>query len=554
MVLIQGCKQQVAPTHESLPTATTSHNGSYKGPKVIMPIVIDQFAYHYLEKLKPYLTGGLKFLMNNSVSYHNAHHPHGTPSTAPGHTALSTGAFADMHGIIDNTWMDQNGKTFSSVEDDSPEAQVISPNGFYDFGRGPSNIKVDTFCDQFMLYSSPEIPHHAVSLSFKDRAAVCMCGRLGKAFWVDDKEGTFTSSKPYFTQLPDWVKEFNAEHGIKSGDQFTWKTVYPENHKAYNFDKVNNYEYSGYAFKLVNKELTIDLKSKDGCELYEKTPFANELVSQLAQQYISTQIDPTKPDRHMIWVSFSSLDKVGHFYGPYAREAIDTIYHLDRQLKELMDFTTKKLGKGNVLFVLTADHGVMPIPEILQKQGMSLARRVIADDITNALNAEIESRHSIKKLVDHYNTPAFNFNKKVWSEIGHDKQKAIIATIKAYLLAQPGFQRVWTFDELYNLPARPGTIDYNFKRQLYKNRSGEIICRLQPYFQITKYKTGTTHSTPYGYDTQVPMMIYQEGQIQKKRIYKQVSSLQLVPTLASILSIPKPSAACEKPFPGLPVN
>lgn len=527
--------------------------GQYKRPTLTIVIVIDQFAYHYLNKLKPHLKNGIRMLMDKAISYENAHHPHGTPSTAPGHTGLSTGAYADIHGIIDNSWMDQTGKKVSSVEDSSSDAAVIAPTGFHAYGRSPKNMETDTFCTQFMLYSKPEEPHHAVSISLKDRAAICMGGELGKAFWFDCEHGIFTSSKAYFNTLPDWVSEFNKTHGLKDGQQCVWKMMYPVDSPAYRFDEATNYKYSGYNFSLIGKKITLDFKSDDPCEYIEKIPLGNQLVVDLAKQYIKREIKKTRPDRHMMWVSFSSLDKLGHFYGPYSREIIDMIYQLDRQVKDLIDYAHKAVGKGNVLFVLSADHGVMPIPELLNQQGVSKARRIIAGDICKKLNKAIEDNCSVKGLIDHYNAPAFNFNKKIWKRTTPEKKKAIIPLIKKTLLEDASFQQVWTFEELKHLATKTGTIDYHFKRQLFPNRSGEIICRLQPYHQITKYSTGTTHCTPYTCDTQVPLFIFQDGALMKKQITKKVISLQLVPTLADLLKVPKPSAAGEKSLPGITI-
>jgi len=47
----------------------------------------------------------------------------------------------------------------------------------------------------------------------------------------------------------------------------------------------------------------------------------------------------------LLWLSLSTLDLVGHFYGPDSMEAIDTLYHVDRQIKDLMKFIAKKIDK-----------------------------------------------------------------------------------------------------------------------------------------------------------------------------------------------------------------
>ena len=66
--------------------------------------------------------------------------PHGLPTTAAGHTALNTGVYGKDHGIISNAWFDQLGNKIDASDDPSPDAAVISPTGFYDFGKSPRNI------------------------------------------------------------------------------------------------------------------------------------------------------------------------------------------------------------------------------------------------------------------------------------------------------------------------------------------------------------------------------------------------------------------------------
>ena len=42
----------------------------------------------------------------------------------------------------------------------------------------------------------------------------------------------------------------------------------------------------------------------------------------------------------------------------------------DRLLGKLLDFVDKQVGLDNVVFVMTADHGVAPVPEVNQARHM----------------------------------------------------------------------------------------------------------------------------------------------------------------------------------------
>src|SRR5262249_38634459 len=68
-------------------------------------------------------------------------------------------------------------------------------------------------------------------------------------------------------------------------------------------------------------------------------------------------------------VSYSSVDYVGHAFGPRSWEIQDVLIRLDRDLAELFRHLDAKLGRGNYVVALSADHGAVPTPEDMQKTG-----------------------------------------------------------------------------------------------------------------------------------------------------------------------------------------
>jgi len=130
-----------------------------------------------------------------------------------------------------------------------------------------------------------------------------------------------------------------------------------------------------------------------------------------------------------------------------------------------------------------------------------------------------------------------------------ETQKLIIADLKNFLQQQPGIKQVWTYDELKHASFSAQEIENYFKKQLFFGRSGSLIIQVYPYVQIRPLAKGTDHLTPYGYDTHVPLIVYQQGKFENKRIVQRVWILQLANTLSEILALPKPSAS---PFEVLP--
>jgi len=79
-----------------------------------------------------------------------------------------------------------------------------------------------------------------------------------------------------------------------------------------------------------------------------------------------------------------------------------------------------------------------------------------------------------------------------------------------------------------------------YQLELYKNnvnakRSGDLQVISQPgWFYGTS--TGTSHGTPYNYDTQVPFVMFGWG-INKGETVKRTSVCDIAPTIASLLHI-----------------
>ena len=60
---------------------------------------------------------------------------------------------------------------------------------------------------------------------------------------------------------------------------------------------------------------------------------------------------------------FSSLDVVGHSFGPRSHEVQDALVRLDRLLGQLLALLDRKVGRGRYVLALTSDHGVAAHPE-----------------------------------------------------------------------------------------------------------------------------------------------------------------------------------------------
>lgn len=521
-------------------------------PQVTIVMVVDQFAAHYFSKLGCFFKYGLKDLLTNGIVYQNANHPHAMPSTGPGHAALATGCYPKDHGIVGNNWCTPEGISTACDDDDPCKAAVINPvtGRCYHHGKGPKHIMVDGLSEQFMMSNQPATPRSVYSVSLKSRAAICTANKMGKAIWLDGKTGHFTSSKAYFEHLPSWLKQFNREYNVGSLAKVHWPLFYDRKSPAYDFKNIDNYAFA-QAPSIVGTTITIDHHSKYPFALFDMTPTANQLIFDVATYCITSQLQHNPCQELLIWVCLSPLDIAGHTYGPQARETIDIIYHLDYQIQQFMNKLGTILDSSEILYVLSADHGVSPIPELLEQEGFPTARRINYADLIPALNSAIKDKIAIENLVDNCMSAQLYIKDKKWNALTFDQQTETIALLKTIVENHPGVKTVWTVPELQSRSFPTNAVEFFFKNQIYPGRTGKLIVQPFPYCVIDEHQRGTGHRTPYESDTHVPLILYQKNHTNAQQISDNVWTLQLAPTLAHILGIQKPSACIMPLLPGI---
>lgn len=536
------------------------HASDCKDPRLTVVIIVDQFAYHYLPKLQNNFRYGLRTLFKEGQVYTQAYHAHGIPETTPGHHAISTGTLPKDHGAILNKWINKEYKKECYVTDPDPNAAVFKPQGSSyldscpekaECGKSCVKTMVDGLSDQFMLASNPPSNRKVFALSLKSHPAIATANRLGKPIWFDETFGGFTSSKKYFCSLPEWVIAFNKAQKFSTRSHVVWRTMCRLQDSMYDFPDIKNYDYAGYNFSLVSlPSIAIDRKLSQPFELYLKTPAASQALIDLAKTCITHNLKKSS-DRMLLWVSLSTLDLVGHIYGPDSIEAIDTLYHVDKQIQDLMNFIHKRIDPKHCLYVLTGDHGIPPMPELMQKRGIPQARRIMAQTLINDMNNMIAKSYSLNNIIKGFEPTYFIINKELLAQQDCQKQTAILSALKKFLQDQPGIKSVWTAAELRHLTFQPEQPENHYKTQLYHDRSGDLICMPEPYCQITTYPKGTSHLSPYEYDTHVPLVLYQKRRIAHKIIDEKVWIPQLPVTLAYLLHLARPSASTYAILPGV---
>jgi len=414
---------------------------------------------------------------------------------------------------------------------------------------------VDGVSDQFAMGSRKSYPQHAIALSYKSRSAIAMAGKLGKAIWYDNEADEFTSSTAYFKKLPTWLNTFNTSGMISRFKKSPWRSLYPLENNAYAMHDPRTYKIcknsplTNNTIAHNNSNIVDDDDYAEKKNIFLSTPAANQLLLNLAQLCIEEHIDKKKTDRLLLWVSLSCLDKLGHAFGPESIEAIDMLYHLDKQIDQFIAQLDKQHGKDFIL-ILTADHGVTPIAELIKKKGFGIAGRTNPKELIKDMNAMTYQQHGIDNIVANFNRPSFYLNKPRFLSLPEYKQTKIMADLKRMITDNPCIMRAWTDNELSGESLANDDIANYFKQQRFPGRNGDITVQPFPYTILKRRSNRASHNTPYYLDTHVPLIIYQPTNKMPQVFNEQVAMLRFAPTIAHLMDTQRPSACTASLLPG----
>jgi arylsulfatase A-like enzyme len=240
-------------------------------------------------------------------------------------------------------------------------------------------------------------------------------------------------------------------------------------------------------------------------------------------------------------ISLSANDLIGHAFGPSSHEVMDVTVRTDRLLQDLFGFLNRRLGLRNVLIVLTADHGVAPMPETVQQLNVGAAR-LNPTKIATAVEAGLRSQYGAAPeggWMAHMAPPWIYLNVKALSDRGISIEEAE-RTARAAALSVPEVHQAFTATELTLLQKTGMASGPAFS--FYPARSGNVYYELRPYVVPGDDSTGTTHGSPWAYDSRVPML-WLGASVRRGTYGGPASIADIAPTLSSILGIDRPAGS-----------
>ncbi len=520
-------------------SAQQSNAAAIERPKLVVGIVVDQMRWDYLYRYqKRYTDGGFKRLLGEGFSCENTMIPYVPSVTAIGHTCIYTGSVPSIHGIAGNNFV-KDGKKVYCTDDDS-----IKPVGTTSGAAlmSPRNLWVSTIGDEMKIASNGRAK--VVGVALKDRASILPAGHNPNgAFWFDDQTGCFITSSYYMDRLPKWVEAFNDKRLPEQYLSQKWNTLYPKN--TYTESTTDENEYENGIREGVKATLPLNLPElykKYGYGIIRNTPFGNSLTLDMAKAAIDGEQLGADDETDLLAVSCSSTDYIGHQVGTHAIETEDTYLRLDKAIADFLTYLDSKVGKGNYLVFLSADHGAMNNAAFLQDRRIpagSWDASATAKKLNHVLAKEYPEAGDIVKTVMNYQV-FFNRDVIKSKQLDFDNIKQTVVNV---LKEDPSVLYACDMAKA-STESIPEEVKSRIINGYNRERSGDVVIILKPNFYAHGMK-GTDHGAWNSYDTHIPLVFMGWG-IKHGATTKQTFMTDIAPTIAAMLHVQAPNGCVGK--------
>lgn len=315
----------------------------------------------------------------------------------------------------------------------------------------------------------------------------------------------------------------------------------------YDESTADNESWEGKLFGAETPTFPYDLKKAYSIDksALRYTPFGNTLTLQFAEAAVDGENLGNGNSTDFLTINCASTDYQGHLTGPNSIETEDVYLRLDNDLANFFSYLDIKVGKGNYLVFLTADHGGAHAEGFMEKYKMPTGFK---PELKNTLNNELKSEFSFGPLILSFENDEIYFDNIKIEQQHLDKDKIIKSTL-AIVKKLPGVLYVVEQPDAMNTSI-PKRIREMIINGYTRERSGEIKIIWKSGILPDNDKTGTTHGLWNPYDTHIPLL-WMGWKVPHGETNQTVFMTDISATLAALLHIQMPSGCIGDPITSL---
>ena len=278
------------------------------------------------------------------------------------------------------------------------------------------------------------------------------------------------------------------------------------------------------------------------------TTLGNKLTEEMAKCAVNSEQLGQRGVTDMLTISFSCTDMVGHKYGTHSEKTRETYVDVDKRLADLFSFLDNKIGNGQYLVFLTADHGAANNILMLQEHGIpsgGFFSGKVQKDLDEYLKSRFGTAESLVTGIDNYRV---KLNHTAIGKLQNMTFDAVKRAAIEHLQQDSTVSYVVDLDRISETTI-PAVIKEKIINGYYPGRSDDIQLIMKPaYYEIhgEKIDGGTTHGLWNPYDAHIPFLLM-GWHVQPQRLTKEVYITDIAATVCSLIHIQMPNGCIGKP-------
>ncbi len=528
----------------TIPTNGQS-TSTYTPPKLVVNIVVGAMRAGDIDRYREgFGDGGFVRLADGGINFSLAKYNFQQTITPTSLATIFTGALPSSHGVIGDYWWEYVlGRKVSLI--DEKGVRNLDYN-LQEEGYSASKLTSPTLSEA-LLNVNPK--SQSVSIAIEPSSAIMMNGAEGGSpYWVDELTCEWGSSTAFMEELPAWVKIYNKATRLGEIINQKWishlpKSFYINTH----FTKLQP-KSSSPARKLESAPLEVgrtrEAQQKIKYEQIAYTPAGNKLILEYAQKVVEVMDLGGDENPDILNIYFDPARNIAQRYGASAIETEDMFRHLDSDLADFIKYLTSRTPSGEIIFVLTSDHGISPTyGEYDEPKGVFNPSQFMVL-ISSLLKARYHNDDD--NWVLGYNSRNLYLNRELIFRHGLSVAE-VQNEAASFALQFRGVAHALTASALRG-GYFGGGYGEKMQNSFYPSRSGDVVLNFMPGWIEDQEGIRANSGSTYSYDNHVPLIIYGEGYFTRKGVAREVTMECITPTLARILQIESPIATEGRPI------
>ena len=500
-------------------------------PRLVVVISFDQLRGDMVTRnLEHFGSDGFARIIREGARYDSCFFTYANTSTGPGHAVIGTGCDPRTHGVVANDLCDRSRQRCFYCANDT--AGNPSPFPLLKPTVGERLRATDPLCK-------------VVGIGLKDRSVILMSGHNATAcVWFDPSTLRYTSQGEY--SEPAWLDDANRRYPIAAYTRRVWDTTDLKGKGARDdapWEQVLRAGSRTFPHMMPAEE------DEGFAYDVQNAPFSMENVFDVSMWAIEAEGLGLDDHPDILNIGVSTTDYAGHTFGPDSREMQEMLIHADDYLATFIDFLDDVVGREHYRLIVTSDHGVAPVPELLLTSPSPDvppidAGRIDPGRLRRVIDSTLTANYgdpSPRSWIMQMHLPFIYLDPATARERGVAIED-LADTVKRCLLTIKGIETIVTREEMMSR-GMPNGVDpqaYGFiARSFHPDRSADVMVYPKRYWVISK--ATAAHQSYHDYDRWVELMVLGAGrsneELSSNSKRRAVSPADIAPTIAAWLGI-----------------